>query len=69
MNPDELTDVYTTHDANEAEIIKGALEAEGIKAEIEGEHQAGLTGALAVRLFVRAADAQKARQIIESHQK
>ncbi len=69
MKPDDLITVYTTHDAGEAEIIKGALHAKGLKAEIDGERQAGFTGTLEVEILVRAEDADRARKVIESHQK
>ena len=68
MDPNELELVYTLNDSNKAEIIKNALEAEGIKCEIENEHQAGLTGIFEVALFVRVADADRARKLIGSHE-
>jgi hypothetical protein len=71
QNPDELLKIYSTSDANEAEIIKGALHGEGIKCEISGESQAGLTGlnSLEIQLLVKAEDFERAREFIEQHQR
>ena len=72
MHPaDELRNVYSTSDASEAEIIKGALHGEGIKCEISGESQAGLAGlnTLPIQLCVRAEDYDRARRFIEEHQR
>jgi hypothetical protein len=68
MDPDDLVTVYTLTDANQAEIIKGALQAEGIHCQLGGEGQAGFTGLWEVEVMVRAADADQARQLIESHE-
>jgi hypothetical protein len=54
----------------EAEIIKNALETEGITCFVEGEHQAGeagLTGIL-IRIDVPAEEAARARQFIKAHE-
>jgi len=66
---DKLTQVYTTSDAVEAEILKSALDAEGIQCMIDGESQAGFTGvgALEIKLLVSSTDAMKARSYIEEH--
>lgn len=71
QNPDELLEVYSTSDPNEAEIIKAALHGEGIKCEISGESQAGLAGlsSLEIQLFVKAEDFDRARDFIEQHQR
>ncbi|MBX3412828.1 MAG: DUF2007 domain-containing protein [Pirellulales bacterium] len=68
MQGDDLTEIYATTDPALAQIIKIALAEEGIACELEGEHQAGLTGIFDIRIFVRAADADRAREIIEQHQ-
>ena len=70
MKPDDLLEVYSTDDPNEAEVICNALHAEGMKCEIDGEHQAGLTGIriMEVKLLVRAEDFDRARAFIESHE-
>ncbi len=69
MAGDELTEVYSTNDRNQAEIIRIALEAEDIPCEISGENQAGLAGisGMEIRLFVRAIDHAQAREFIEEH--
>lgn len=70
MDANELLTVYTTGDANDAEILRGALHAEGIKCEIEGEGQAGLTGLsiMEINVLVRAEDFDRAKAYVEKHQ-
>jgi hypothetical protein len=60
--------VYTVTDRGQGEIIKGALQAEGIRCELGGESQAGYTGLWEIDVMVRAADAARARKIIQSHE-
>ena len=60
----DLVPVYTVKHANQAEIIKNFLESEGIFCAIEGEGQVGLAGILDIKLLVRAADADQARELI-----
>ena len=69
MDKEELLTVYTTNDANEAEIIRGAINAEGIKCEIVGEGQAGLTGldTMEIKVVVRAEDFERAKSFLEEH--
>ena len=69
MQPDDLMEVFSTNDANEAEIIRNALHDEGIKCSIDGEHQAGLTGIISmeIKIVVRAEDYDRARSYLESH--
>ena len=67
MSDDELVEVYTTNDANEAEIIKSALGAAGIDSEIDGEGQAGLSGILTIGILVRRGDYDRAEKLIQSH--
>ncbi len=69
MNTNEPVAVYTTQDLYEAEIVKNALQNEGIMCEIDGTNQGGFVELFDVRLVVRAADADRAREIIESHQR
>ena len=54
-----------------ADIIKNALEAEGMQCVLENEMQAGEGGlsGLPVKVQVPAADAKRARQIIEKHER
>lgn len=67
MDDLDLVEVYSLKNPAIAEIIKNALEAEGIRCELGNETQAGMTGILDIRVFVRASDAQRARELIESH--
>ncbi|GAB4148038.1 MAG: hypothetical protein Tsb009_21570 [Planctomycetaceae bacterium] len=68
MSSDQLIPVYTATNPHQAEIVREALVNEGIPCEVEGEHQAGLTGVLDIRLFVRKEDADRALAFIESHE-
>ena len=67
MDPLDLRTVYTVKDAAEAEVIRVALEAEGIRCEIGGEHQAGFTGMFKIDILVHAEDVEKAREFLEEH--
>lgn len=69
--PDDLKSVYSTNNASEAEILRGALVAEGIKCEITGENQAGLAGVSSqeIQLMVRAEDFDRAHAFLERHQR
>ena len=68
MEPQDLVTIYRTTDPGEAEVIRVALEEDGIRCEVDGSHQGGFTGTLEMGLLVRAIDADRARKIIESHQ-
>jgi hypothetical protein len=66
----ELVTVYTVANSVEAQIIKNALQAEGIRAFVEGGNQAaepGLVG-IPIHIEVAASDAAQARKFIEHHQ-
>jgi hypothetical protein len=53
----------------EAEIVRGMLEAEGIRAEVGGGGQGELPGILPeVAVMVPAGDAERARDLIRAHQ-
>jgi Putative prokaryotic signal transducing protein len=67
----ELVTVFTATNEVEAEIIKNALESEDIRAIVEGPHQAGEVGLLGigVKVQVAAADADRAREIVEEGQR
>jgi hypothetical protein len=67
MEQDDLVSVFTLNDPGKADIIKNALEAEGIRCELGGEHQAGFTGLFEIDVLVREADADRALKLIESH--
>ena len=68
MQFEELVPVYSVKEAIEAEIIKNALHADGIKAVIENENQAGLSGIFDIRILVAGADEPRARRILEEHE-
>lgn len=65
----DLVKVFSVTDPNIAEIIKGALQAEGIACQLGGEGQAGFTGLWEIDVLVRATDADAARKVIESHER
>ena len=64
MKNDEPVVVFSTPQVAEAEILKNMLESEGVQCQLEGEHQAGLTGILEIRGMVRAWDEDKARMLL-----
>ena len=60
--------VYTTANELDAEVVRAALEAEGIQALVTGQNQAGLAGVLQeVAVEVPAQDAERARQVLAEH--
>jgi hypothetical protein len=63
----ELVTIYTLKDPYKAEVIKNALTGEGIPCELDGERQAGLSEVLDIGILVRAQDADRARGLIEQH--
>lgn len=69
MQNEEFTAVYTANNAFQAEIVKAALVEAEIPCYIEGEAQGGLAGLLDIRLLVRASDAERARALIEEHER
>lgn len=71
MEPLDLVTVYTVSDALEAQIIKNALQAEGIECVLAGIEQAS-TAALPgtkVLIQVTAGLAESAREVIAQHDK
>jgi hypothetical protein len=67
LDANEPTTVYVTTNPAEAEVVRAALDAEGITARTTGTNQAGLVGALdEVTVVVRASDAERARALIQS---
>ena len=68
MDARDLISVYSCINAGEAEVLRNALQSEGIACRIDGEGQAGLAGVLELRLLVRAIDADRARAYIEKHE-
>lgn len=65
MDTEELVEVYTTTQELEAEVVRGRLDAEGIGATVAGASQAGFAGVLEVKVYVKASDELRAREIIE----
>jgi hypothetical protein len=63
-DPHELVTVYTVQEPTLAELLRQELAAEGIRCEISGENQAGLTGLLRIDLLVQAMDADRARRLL-----
>ena len=69
MDPTEPVEVYSSFNPAEADIIANMLQAEGIDAKASGEAQGSFTGVTPeVTVMVRAADADRARQLILDHQ-
>jgi hypothetical protein len=69
MDHRDPVDVYQAMNAAEAEIIRGMLEAEGIRADVGGGGQGELPGILPeVAVMVPAGDADRARDLIRAHQ-
>jgi len=71
MSPDELVTIETVSNPVEAEIIRNALNAEGIACEIGNENQAAFPGlgALEIEILTRAADADRARKILREQER
>ena len=67
MDANHPVEIFTTNDLAEAEILKGVLEGEGIRCDLEGENQGSFTGILPVKILVRAKDKARARQALASH--
>ena len=61
MEADKPVTVYTVNNPYEAEVIKMALQGEGISCQLDGEGQAGLSDILAIGILVRASDADLAK--------
>jgi hypothetical protein len=70
MDTRELVTVYTVSNSVEAQIIKNALQSEGIRAFVEGGNQAGEAGlaGIAIAIEVAAKDADRARKYIAAHE-
>jgi hypothetical protein len=68
MEADKPVTVYTVNNPYEAEVIKMALQGEGISCQLDGEGQAGLSDILAIGILVRASDADLAKQIIRHNE-
>ena len=68
MGDDELEAIYTLYDPSHAEIVRLALEGEGIRCALENEGQAAMTGVFPIRVLVRRGDAERALEVIRSHE-
>ena len=70
MSSDELVTVYTVKNPVQAELVRIALENEGISCHLDGEGQGGggLVGVFDMHVVVRAADAERAREVIAFHE-
>ncbi|HUS39766.1 MAG TPA: DUF2007 domain-containing protein [Pirellulales bacterium] len=64
-DPIDLVHCTTVQTAMEAEVARIALEAEGIACDIQGESQAGLTGVLPIKIYVRSEDLERALEVVE----
>lgn len=64
--------VYNAADANEAHILAGFLESQGINAHVSGHYLQGGVGELAptdlAKIFVADDDIESARALVESYQ-
>ena len=67
MADTKLVKVETLSNPALAEIIKNALEADGIPCFLDGESQAGFAGVLNINILVPAPEADRARSLIEEH--
>jgi hypothetical protein len=65
MEADEPVTVYKVNNPYEAEVIKMALQGQGISCQLDGEVQAGLSDILEIGILVPARDADRAQKIIE----
>ncbi|HEX5442613.1 MAG TPA: site-2 protease family protein [Pirellulales bacterium] len=67
LDADRPVVAYATTNLSEAEIVKNALMAEGIRCSLDAENQGGFAGVLAVKVLVRAWDEERARNVIDQH--
>jgi hypothetical protein len=70
MDYRDLVTVYTLNDPVQAEIIRGALQAEGIRCFLDGLNAAELAGigAFGINVQVPAGAADRAQRFIEAHE-
>jgi hypothetical protein len=70
MNTKDLVTVYTHSNPVRAEIIRAALQAQGIRCFLDGLNTAELAsiGAFEINVQVPAGDADRATRFIESHE-
>jgi hypothetical protein len=69
MDFNDLVTVYTVGNPTKAEIVKNYLQSEGIHCFLDGINQAAEPGLLALEIKVQvpAADSDRARKLLESH--
>lgn len=68
MDPNELVEVYVLRNPGRVAALKLLLEQEGVPHFIDGENQAGLAGALTVRVLAPASHAEHVRKLIMDHE-
>jgi len=68
MEANEPVTIYTVNNPYEAEVIKTALQGQGISCYLDGEGQAGLSDILEIGILVRARDADQAQKIIRQNE-
>jgi hypothetical protein len=68
MTADDPVTVYTVNDPYKAEVVKTALQGQGISCQLDGERQAGLSEILEIGLLVRARDADRAWRMIQRNE-
>lgn len=69
--PDRLAVVATFLESNQAHTARFCLEAEGIRAALDGEHHSAMEGSISnaiggVKLLVHERDAEAAKQILHA---
>ncbi len=57
--------VYTVTNPVQAEMVRNLLQGHNIPCQLDGDHQAGFTGALEIGVLVRASDAAAAHHILK----
>jgi hypothetical protein len=69
MTDRELVTVYTAGESIQANIVRNALEAEGIPAYIEGGRQAAFDGLSGIEIKIQVAeeDVERATEFLERH--
>jgi hypothetical protein len=65
MDPHTPVTVYNVTSVIEAEVIQNLLQEEGIRCDLGGAGQGGLSGVLKIDLLVAAQDAERARALIQ----
>lgn len=61
----ELVTLTSVNSSEVAEIIRNALQAEDIRSQVDGDHQGGFTGALAIGILVRKTDLDRAKSVLK----